>query len=122
MQADADEPAVESLRSSLLATLPRFCEEGEKLGEAFARGDWQPSLETLTRYLAELEEVMSAFIQVAALAGGTPAGSMNKVPALLSQLSDPIRRRSWVEVSDLLLYELVPLIEEWQRSTTCEQE
>ncbi len=114
--------AIEALRENLLATLPRFREQGERLSKAFARGEWRSTLEQLTTFLEEFKVLLKGFRTVAGSDGKPPVARIEKVPEVLSELSSHIRKQSWVEVSDVLLYELVPLIEEWESHTPLEQE
>ena len=105
---------MENLEKDLFETLPRFASEGQKLAEAFARGDWRVSLERLTKYLQELQEVLEGFRLVREAEGKLLLPELNRIPELFAEMSALIRSQSWVEVSDLLLYELVPLIESWK--------
>ena len=117
-----DPESISKLLAGLRESLPRFCEEGEKLGKSFARGEWRATLERLMTYLEELRVVLSGFQAVQRLTQSGAFSGVSSVREILSNLSSPIQRQSWVEVSDLLLYELVPLIDEWQRDSSWDEE
>ncbi|MEM7260452.1 MAG: hypothetical protein AAF488_00580 [Planctomycetota bacterium] len=105
----------ESILQGLRDTLPVFRAEAEQLGLAFARGEWRGSLDRLSRYLQDVEWVHTGFHSVSDLDPNVDE-QLKRIPVLLREISEPLQRQSWVEVSDVLLYELVPYFEEWGKT------
>lgn len=105
----------------LAAILPQFRNAVVAHSDLFSRGDWKSGLETLTPLLDELgvaaEGLQLGFkaLQQEELRG------VQQFSELLEELSTNIHEQSWVEVSDLLLYELDPLLEEWEGAAAAVQ-
>ena len=104
---------LQKLLSELVATLPRFKAAFSELGEKFAQGSWRDGLGTLDPLLEELRLVAHGFesLKIWERQGKSSSAELNPI---LQQLAQGVEKKSWVEVSDLLLYELEPLLEEWE--------
>ncbi|MEM7164935.1 MAG: hypothetical protein AAF581_05685 [Planctomycetota bacterium] len=98
----------------IAALLPQFREAVQGHANLFSQGHWKSALETLTPLLDELSVAAEGLeLGLGAVGRGElPRGK--DYPQLLEELSANIQQQSWVEVSDLLLYELEPLLEEWE--------
>ncbi len=105
---------LDAISRDLSAAIPRFRDECTRLGRAFARGEWRGSLGDLGTFLDELRFVLTGLGLLRDKAGTQGHSLAESLPPVLSELSSQLERRSWVEVSDLLNYELVPLLEDWQ--------
>ena len=97
----------ESLFDQLSATIPAFREEAEQLGLAFGRGEWRGHLERLVRFLGEIDFVQTGFRGFSDLVPGV-GQHVDRLTPMLRELSQAVRAQSWVEVSDVLIYEMVP--------------
>ena len=102
------------LHEDLVASLPRFRQAFTDLGQQFTRGDWRPALETLDPLLEELRLVAQGFDMLKTWERQGKS-SVPQLAPILAQLSEGVQRQSWVEVSDLLLYELGPLLDTWEK-------
>lgn len=112
--------SVEALRQQLQPALADFRVRFTALGEQFSRGQWREPVEQLGTLLGELLTAHEGLCLVARASGeGEP--EIEDLRALLGGLSALIQRRGWVEVSDLLLYELVPLLTEWDSLLTAQE-
>ena len=101
------------LEPQLMETLPRFREKFRDLGEAFSRGDWRGGLEPLSQLLEELQIVREGLCMSRSLQGQAPVDA-ESFEEVVRALDGHVRSQSWVEVSDVLLYELEPLLEQWE--------
>ncbi len=101
----------EEIRQEIESALPKFAQLAHQLGCQFARGEWRPSMTKLEEFLGEVDILLKAAKMV--LAPEYRDEQELKITEILAELSEAIRRQSWVEVSDLLLYELEPLFEAW---------
>lgn len=99
----------------LVDSLSRFRTIAENLGNEFSRGHWREALNTLTRWLEEFQVALQGF---QAIQSTRPGGAeyIAKMPGLLHELAGHLQQQSWVEVADLLLYDFVPTIEEWEKA------
>ncbi len=107
----------ESLFRQLGAAAPAFRSEAELLGLAFARGEWRASLERLSRYLGDVEAAQAGFRALSDL-NPNVVPRIDRMTPMLRELSQAIRDQSWVEVSDVLLYEVAPLFDDWPAENT----
>lgn len=107
---------ITALQQALDSSIPAFVKEWTKLGDEFSRGHWRAALERLTPLLEEFKVALTGWQVLQALPGTSHQPGLEGIAGLLEQLSRGIESQSWVEVSDLLLYELVPLLEEWGSS------
>lgn len=105
--------SVDKIDSQLRSTLPRFREELESLAGVFSRGDWKSGLERLHPLLEEFEVALTGLQLASASRQDEPPRGTDRIPELLEQLAQAIASQSWVDVSDCLLYELVPLVGGW---------
>lgn len=115
VDAVPDPSALASLAGQLREALPRLVDELRSVGEGFAKGEVQASLEGLDPLLVDLQVALQGLQAVAAIGSGPLSDALEKTGLALGELGAAVQRQSWVEVSDLLLYELVPLLESWAR-------
>lgn len=113
-----EDSTVASVVEQLWESLPRFKEAGEEIAADLGRGDWRSGLETLTPFLEDLQLVLTGFQLAGAAAQQELPDLPQRVQKCLGEVTEYIERQSWVELSDLLLYELVPLLEQWHGTRT----
>ena len=113
MTASPTHQGIQQLLAELISSLPRFREAFADLGERFGKGEWRAGLETLDPLLEELRLVAQGF-EMLKTWERQGKSSVPELAPILEQLSESVERQSWVEVSDLLLYELTPLIDSWE--------
>ena len=102
---------VERMAREITEVIPAFVTRTQELGEAFQRGDWRPALSTTPAYLGELQMLLGGIQAVAAFRGDGVTKDLASLPDVLQNLSRSLERQSWVEMADLLLFELAPLLE-----------
>ncbi len=111
-------PAPESLertRRELLAGLRDLAGQAAELGRSFGRGEWRAGLARTGDFLVEMRDLLSGLHAAAALGGESVEKEFAQIPLLLVELNEYLERQSWVELSDLLLHELAPLLERLAR-------
>lgn len=107
---------VNDVARQLAAAIPNFRIQLTEVGEQFSRGDWRSGLSRLPGLLEELRVALAGLQMVFAALGAEPPGELSRLPEVLQGLSQQIELQSWVEVSDCILYEVVPLLESWDSS------
>ena len=115
VQALPGRKTLRDIEDQLWATVPRFQTLAGEIAEVFSRGEWRQGLERLTPFLEDLQTAITGLQVTRNHAASADSDIHQRVQQCLKDLSKFIDRQSWVELSDLLIYELVPLLETWSK-------
>ncbi|MGE3166153.1 MAG: hypothetical protein AB7O52_14695 [Planctomycetota bacterium] len=116
VEAGPAEFQADHIERQIAAAMPAFRSQLTELGERFSRGDWRTGLAQLPALLEELRVALAGLQMVYAARSEEPPIQLERIPEALRGLSQQIELQSWVEVSDCILYEVLPLFESWNPS------
>ena len=102
---------VDGVSKQLRSAVPEFKTRTHDLAQLFSRGEWKDALGGIPLYLDEMSSLLTGFQVVAAYRDQEVPPALAKIPTLLESLNGNLAKQSWVEVADILQYELLPILE-----------